>query len=232
VGGGAEQPHIFCLARTHAPSPRDSRRHHSSPCDSSHHYRRAPAPSAPRSWPPAATLCGGLRPGSLRVHDPCKPEGHGSRPGFPGRRLPGDPAAPGNVARALQVLPKQARRALSGGRGELGLDPAEPGLRPAGVPPPERSVGGGGRPAVPRFVQRGSMGSVRPTRGIVPPGKPRSPSPPGLGTMRCPERRADGAVPKKSSTAESSDAVTILLCPLFPPPSRAGRRWSSGPRRP
>jgi len=29
----------------------------------------------------------------------------------------------------------------------MGLDPAEPGLRPAGVPPPERSAGGGGRPA-------------------------------------------------------------------------------------
>ena len=140
MGGGAEQPHIFCLARPHAPSPRASRRHRTSPRDSSHHYRRATAPSAPRSAPPAATLRGGLRPGSFRVHDPCKEARHGSRLGFPGRRLPMGPAAPGNVARALQVLPQQARRVSAGGRGELGLDPAEPGLRPAGVPPPERSA--------------------------------------------------------------------------------------------
>jgi len=114
------------------------------------------APSAPCSMPPAATLSGGLRPGSLRVHDPCKQEGHGSRLGFPGRRLPRGPAAPGNVARGLQVLPKKARRVSAGGRGELGLDPAELGLRAAGVPPPERSAGGGGHPAATRFVRRGS----------------------------------------------------------------------------
>src|SRR3990172_2745654 len=49
------------------------------------------APSAPRSGALAATLCGGLRPGSLRVHDPCKEGGHGSRLGFPGRRRPRGP---------------------------------------------------------------------------------------------------------------------------------------------
>ena len=59
---------------------------------------------AHRSGPPAATLIGGLRPGSLRVHDPCNEGGHGSRLGFPGRRLPRDPAAPGNVAQGLHVL--------------------------------------------------------------------------------------------------------------------------------
>ncbi len=63
-----------------------------------------PAPLAPRSGPRAATLFGGLRPGSLRVHDPCKDREHGSRPGFPGRRQPRGPAASGNVARGLQVL--------------------------------------------------------------------------------------------------------------------------------
>ena len=52
--------------------------------------RRA-APSVPRSGALAATLCGGLRPGSRRVHDPCKEGGHGSRLGFPGRRPPGVP---------------------------------------------------------------------------------------------------------------------------------------------
>ena len=64
----------------------------------------APAPSAPRSRPFAATLRGGLRPGSLRVHDPCEAQEHGSRLGFPGRRQPRGPAAFGNVARDLQVL--------------------------------------------------------------------------------------------------------------------------------
>src|SRR3970040_2379013 len=91
------------------------------------------APSAPRSEPSAATLVGGLRPGSLRVHDPCKEMGHGSRLGFPVRRLPRGPAALGNVARDLQALPenkmREERRVSLEGRGELGLDPAEPGLR-------------------------------------------------------------------------------------------------------
>ena len=64
----------------------------------------ATAPSAPRSGPLAATLWGGLRPGSLRVHDPRKEGGHGSRLGFPGRRQPRGPAASVNVARGLQAL--------------------------------------------------------------------------------------------------------------------------------
>ena len=72
------------------------------------------APSAPRSGPPAATLSGGLQPGSLRVHDPCKETRHGSRLGFPDRRPPRGPAAPGNVARDLQVLPRQAEFAGGG----------------------------------------------------------------------------------------------------------------------
>jgi len=50
------------------------------------------------------------------------------------------------------------RWVTSGGRGELGLDPAEPDLRPAGVPPPERSAGGGGHPDAPRCARRGSTG--------------------------------------------------------------------------
>jgi len=49
----------------------------------------------PRSGPPAATLSGGLRSGSLRVHAPCREIGHGARLGFPGRRSPRGPAAPG-----------------------------------------------------------------------------------------------------------------------------------------
>ena len=75
------------------------------PADSGRHCRemRGAARLAPPSWPLAATLIGGLRPGSLRVHAPCKETGHGSRLGFPGRRTPGGPAASGNVARGLRV---------------------------------------------------------------------------------------------------------------------------------
>ena len=69
--------------------------------------RRQPL-HAPRSGSPAATLHGGLRPGSLRVHAPCRAQAHGSRLGFPGRRSPRGPAAPANVARRLQGLPKSA----------------------------------------------------------------------------------------------------------------------------
>src|SRR3989304_274334 len=61
--------------------------------------RRA-APSTPRSGALAATLFGGLRPGSLRVHDPCKEARPGSPPRFPGRPLPRRPAPPRHVARA------------------------------------------------------------------------------------------------------------------------------------
>ena len=41
------------------------------------------APSAPRSGALAATLFGGLRPGSLRVHDPCKESRARIAPRFP-----------------------------------------------------------------------------------------------------------------------------------------------------
>jgi len=65
---------------------------------------------APPSRPLAATLIGGLRPGSLRVHGPCKETTHGSRLGFPGRRPPRGPAAPGNVARGLNVPPEERKK--------------------------------------------------------------------------------------------------------------------------
>ena len=76
------------------------------------------APSAPRSGPLAATLFGGLRPWSLRVHDPCNQHGHGSCLGFPGRRQPRGPAASGNVARGLQVLSsgEEGSASLAGSR--------------------------------------------------------------------------------------------------------------------
>jgi len=101
-------------------------------------HPRPLAPGLPRR-PCAAAY--GLGPSVFTMR--AKEVGHGSRLGFPGRRPPGDPAAFANVARDLQVLRNKASPVSSGGRGELGLDPAEPGLRPAGVPPPERSAGGG-----------------------------------------------------------------------------------------
>jgi len=50
-------------------------------------------------------------------------------------------SGPAGAAEASRI--RAGRRVSSRGRGELGLDPAEPGLRAAGVPPPEWSAGGG-----------------------------------------------------------------------------------------
>ena len=151
--------------------------------------KKRAAPSAPRSGPPAATLFGGLRPRSLRVHDPCKEVGHGSRLGFPGRRLPRGPPAPGNVARGLQVLPRQAEFARGGGylpEGEgswawtrRNLVCGRPGSR-------RRSAAQAG---VAVLLPHDSLGAevqcaARSTHGIVPPGKTHSPSPPGLSYQR------------------------------------------------
>jgi hypothetical protein len=142
------------------------------------------APSAPRSWALAATLFGSLRPGSFRVHDPCNEMRHGSRLGFPGRRPPRGPATSANVARDLQVLPQQARRVSAEGRGELGLDPAEPGLRRPGSR--RRS---GAQVGVAILLPHDSLcaevrGCTRSTHGIVPPGKTHSPSASGLSYAR------------------------------------------------
>jgi len=86
--------------------PGRARRAGSSPAEQFHDLRDFPttAPLAPCSGPFAATLRGGLRPGSLHVHAPCKEDRHGPCLGFPGRRLPRGPSAIGNVARDLQVL--------------------------------------------------------------------------------------------------------------------------------
>jgi len=82
---------------------------------------------APPSRPSAATLIGRLRPGSLRVHAPCKTGPHGSRLGFPGRRTPRGPAALGNVARGLQAPPgKYGCGAGSRGRGGPAAERAGP----------------------------------------------------------------------------------------------------------
>ncbi len=65
----------------------------------------------------------------------------------------------------------------------MDLDPAEPGLRAARGSLPTKRSGGGGWPSWYRGEPPGAEVQcyVRPTRGIVPPGKTHSPSPSGLG---------------------------------------------------
>jgi len=104
------------------------------------------APSAPRSRPPAATLAGGLRPGSLRVHVPCKEWGTDRASVSQAAARWGAPPLPAMSLGACRCCP-------AGSRGRDGFArKAETGLRPAGVPPPERSAGGGGRPVAPLSV--------------------------------------------------------------------------------
>ena len=89
---------------------------------------------------------------------PCSRSVQGSRPRIAPRFPRPSPAEGSRRFRQCRSGPAgaaQASRVPAGGRGELGLDPAEPGLRPAGVPPPERSAGGGGHPGAPRFARRG-----------------------------------------------------------------------------
>jgi len=90
----------------------------------------ATAPLAPRSKALAATLRGGLRPGSLRVHAPCKKAGHGSRLGFPGRRPPRGPAASAHGARGLQALLPE------GDPGQRVAEAGRPAARRRNAPPP------------------------------------------------------------------------------------------------
>ncbi len=163
------------------------------------------ARSAPPSRPLAVTLFNGLGPGSLRVHDPCKDVRHGSRLGFPGRRSPRGPAASpkesgvlrtGNVARALQVLPNNKARGESGVFGRArGAGPGPGGTWFAGGRGP--AAGAQRRWGWPSFSPLDPCGAegpapARPTHGIVPPGKPHSPSPSGL-LQRGLERGAEGA---------------------------------------
>jgi hypothetical protein len=117
----------------------------------------ATTPSAPRSRPLAATLVGGLGPGSLRVHAPCRESGHGSRLGFPGRRPPRGPTASGKVARDLRVL-------LSGrdpGRSEGLRTPAETQTR---FPLPQAAPLAGSRVAA--ASARPPGGEMRPQQQI------------------------------------------------------------------
>ncbi len=142
LGGGAEQPHIFCLARIH--TPQRFRRHRTSPCDSSPHRRREQhlrplAPGLPRRPYSAAY---GLGPSMFTIPAIRKATDRASVSQAVACR--GSPPLP---AMSLGTCRCCRGKQNSGGRGELGLDPAEPGLRAAGVPPPERSAGGGSHPA-------------------------------------------------------------------------------------
>ena len=89
---------------------------------------------APRSGPPAATLIGGLRPGSLRVHDPCNMTRTDRASVSQAVASRGGLAAPGNVARDLPVLPQQGRRKIGGDSGDSRRArlPERPGARDRG----------------------------------------------------------------------------------------------------
>jgi len=69
-----------------------------------------------------------------RSNAPCRAQKHGSRLGFPGRRSPGVPAASGDVARDLPVLPQQGRRKIGGDSGDSRTArlPERPGARGRG----------------------------------------------------------------------------------------------------
>ena len=70
-------------------------------------------------------------------------------PRFPVPPAGGGPRRFRHVARGLHVLRKVKKSQSRRRRGRDGsARKAETGLRPAGVPPPERSAGGGGRPDV------------------------------------------------------------------------------------
>ena len=194
----------------------------------------------PRSGPPAATPSGGLRPGSLRVHDPCKQEGHGSRLGFPGRRPPRGPAAPGDVPRGLQVLTRQAEIARGGGclrKGEgrwawtwRNLVCGRPGSR-------RRSEAQAGVAVLLPHDPLGAevQGSARSTHGIVPPGKTHSPSPSGLSYQRGQEGGAEGVAsdevycPEPLSLQARVSWAYLTLSFLTPIPGKVTTTFSSSP---
>ncbi|MEE8241896.1 MAG: hypothetical protein V3R61_00240, partial [candidate division NC10 bacterium] len=67
-----------------------------------------------------------------------------------------------------------------GGRGELGLDSAEPGLRPAGARRRSGAQVGVAVLMLQDMFGAEARGFAPPTCGIVPSGKPHSLSPPGV----------------------------------------------------
>jgi hypothetical protein len=143
------------------------------------HVERRAVPSAPRSWPPAATLRGGLRPGSLRVHDPCNEDGQGRASVSQAVACRGAPPLPAMSLGACRCcLSKpgvlgRARGAWAWTRRNLVC--GRPGSR-------RRS---GAQVGVAILLSHDAPGAevrgcTKPTHGIVPPGKTHSPSPPGL----------------------------------------------------
>jgi hypothetical protein len=125
--------------------------------------------------------------------------GHGSRLGFPGRRQPRDPAASGNVARAdTCCLGKQDSRGQAGDfERARGAGPGPGGTWFAGPKAfgPERSAGGGGRPAA-RETRAARKHRVPPDQPVelFRRGRPTFRALLGSVTMRRAERGGKGAV--------------------------------------
>ncbi len=157
---------------------------------------------------------------TLHLHPPRSrplrksPEPFGPAATLIGPKTFGLPACRSRPTRAAWGCGKQESRWAAdicgvrptGGRGEMGLDPAEPGLRPArGNLPPEQSEGGGW-PSCGRDKPLGAevQGSARPTYGIVPPGKIHSPSPPGLGYGDARSERPKVLFPTKDAVPSRS----------------------------
>ena len=153
----------------------------------------AAAPSGPRSGPPAATLRGGLRPGSLRVHDPCnitRTDRASVSQAVASRGAPPLPAMSLGTCGCCRRKHDGCVREGEGGWAwtRRNLVCGRPGSR-------RRS---GAQAGVAVLLPYDSLGAevpscTRPTHGIVPPGKPHSPSPPGLGCQRGSGRGAEGA---------------------------------------
>ena len=148
---------------------------------------------APRSGPPAATLIGGLRPGSLRVHDPCnitRTDRASVSQAVASRGAPPLPAMSLGTCGCCRRKHDGCVREGEGGWAwtRRNLVCGRPGSR-------RRS---GAQAGVAVLLPYDSLGAevpscTRPTHGIVPPGKPHSPSPPGLGCQRGSGRGAEGA---------------------------------------
>ncbi len=95
---------------------------------------------------------------------------------------------PAGAAEEQNKVPR--RNGVSwGGRGELGLDSAEPGLRLRKLSESGAQVGVAVLMPHDMFDVE-VRGFATPTHGIIPPGKPHSPSPPGVGDHH--RRRARG----------------------------------------
>jgi hypothetical protein len=172
------------------------------------------APSAPHSGPPAATLSDGLRPGSLRVHDPCKRRQARITPRFPRPSPAEGPRRSRHVARGLQVLPKKANfRKESGVFGRAkgrwawtrrNLVCGSEGIR--------RAQRRWGWPSCGPLDPHGAdvQRYARPTCGFVPPGKTHTPSPFGFGDHGRPEGRGRRCCYSRSSDDRTARKILAV----------------------